>query len=56
MEHISIYNVLGQMVLNHKGIDTSVTMNISNLSNGLYFIKVKQVDEGQEQSFKLIIN
>jgi hypothetical protein len=56
MEHISIYNVLGQMVLNHKGIDTSVTMNISNLSNGLYFIKIKQVDEGQEQSFKLIIN
>jgi hypothetical protein len=56
MEHISIYNMLGQVVINRKAIDTSMTLNISDLSTGIYFIKIKQVDNDQEQSFKLIID
>jgi hypothetical protein len=56
MEHISIYNMLGKMVINHKAMDTNVTLDISNLSNGIYFIKIKQVDKDQEQSYKLIVD
>jgi hypothetical protein len=56
IEQITIYNMLGKVMVSHKGIDTNVTLDISNLSNGVYFIRIKQVDNDQEQSYKLIID
>ncbi len=49
---LSIYNMVGQHVLEKKGNNISSQVNVSALSNGVYILKVK-TDKGI-QSFKFI--
>lgn len=52
IKQLSIYNMVGQHVLEKKGNNISSQVNISALSNGVYILKVK-TDKGI-QSFKFI--
>lgn len=49
---ISIYNVLGQEVINKNLSSTSEVINLSSLKNGIYIANV--ISNGQKATFKLI--
>jgi hypothetical protein len=38
---ISIINAIGEIVLTEKATSSNTTLNTSNLTNGIYFIKVE---------------
>jgi hypothetical protein len=54
IESISIYNVLGQEVMSKNPMSNSMTMDVSNLQNGLYF--VNSTIEGKTSTTKFIKN
>ena len=51
-ETISIYNVIGQEVLNLKVNDSNVLINVSNFQNGIYIVKA--FSEGKVSTSKFI--
>jgi len=54
LDSIGVYNSLGNRILFEKPNDITSSIDISNLSSGLYFVKVNQ--NGKSSSKKLIIN
>lgn len=52
LDAISIYNVIGQEVLNLKVNDTNTIINVSNFENGIYIIKT--FSEGKVSTTKFI--
>ena len=52
LETISIFNVIGQEVMNLKVNDTNTTINVSNFQNGIYIIKT--FSEGKVSTSKFI--
>jgi hypothetical protein len=54
IESIAIYNVLGQEVMSKNPMSNSMTMDVSNLQNGLYF--VNSTIEGKTSTTKFIKN
>lgn len=52
LDTISIYNVIGQEVLNLKVNDTNTIINVSNFENGIYIIKT--FSEGKVSTTKFI--
>jgi len=51
--NIKIYNVLGEVVKSEKALSNEHAINISNLSSGIYLVKL--TSEGQTATKKLII-
>jgi hypothetical protein len=52
LDAISIYNVIGQEVMNLKVNDTTITINVSNFQKGIYIIK--SFSEGKVSTSKFI--
>ncbi len=52
---LNVMNALGQLVLAGKGESTSASLDVSNLSKGLYFLIIDS-DNGNSQTIKLIKN
>jgi uncharacterized repeat protein (TIGR01451 family) len=52
MDNIEITSVLGQKMLSKKGNELQTEINLSSLSNGIYFVKIRS--EGQEKTVKII--
>ncbi len=52
IDQVSIYNLLGQQVYSEKMNSSNKTINISNLSKGLYVMTV--TSEGNTASFKIL--
>lgn len=52
MENITLYNVIGQQVLTQKLNNTTATVNISELTSGVYIATVSI--DGQNKSFKIV--
>lgn len=52
LETISIYNVIGQEVMNLKINDTNAVINVSNFQNGIYIVKA--FSEGKVSTSKFI--
>lgn len=52
LNNVQIYNVLGQEVLNKALSQSTETLNMSDLQDGLYIVKTEI--EGQSESFKLL--
>jgi hypothetical protein len=51
--NIDIYNVIGKMVKSQEALSNSHTMDISDLSTGVYFVKL--TSEGKTATKKLVI-
>ena len=51
-ENIQLYNVLGQQVMNRKLYQTSETVNLGSLNDGIYIVKI--AIEGRVKTFKLL--
>ncbi len=51
---IEIYDLLGRVVLSENNISLNKQLNVSNLSNGTYLIKIS--NNGQIKTDKFIIN
>ena len=54
IESISIYNVLGQEVISKNPMSSTMTLDVSNLQNGLYF--VNSTIDGKTATTKFIKN
>jgi hypothetical protein len=54
IESIAIYNVLGQQVISKNPMSNTMTMDVSNLENGLYF--VNSTIDGKTSTTKFIKN
>lgn len=52
IDEVEITSILGQKMLSKKVNDLQAEINLSELSNGIYFVKVSS--EGQEKTFKII--
>jgi hypothetical protein len=52
LDKASIYDVLGKEVFSQKGSSTEMTLNISNITSGLYLVKVQSGEV--TQTFKII--
>lgn len=52
IEEIEITSLLGQRILTKKVNELQTKLNLSELSNGVYFVKV--ISEGQEKTIKII--
>jgi large repetitive protein len=52
INEVEITSVLGQNMLTKKVNDLQIEINLSELSNGIYFVKVKS--EGEEKTFKIV--
>ncbi|PKP24140.1 MAG: hypothetical protein CVU03_13545, partial [Bacteroidetes bacterium HGW-Bacteroidetes-2] len=52
IDTITIYNTLGQQILNKTIGATTSQLNVSNLTTGVYLIKV--ISEGQTGTYRLI--
>ena len=54
IESVTIYNVLGQQVISKNPMSNSMTMDVSNLENGLYFVNC--TIDGKSSTTKFIKN
>ena len=56
IEHISVYNALGKSIYNQHNIgeEKNITLNLSEISSGLYTVHVKYKD-GKQQTEKIVI-
>jgi hypothetical protein len=52
IEEIEITSLLGQRILTKKINELQTELNLSELANGVYFVKV--ISEGQEKTIKII--
>ena len=53
---ITIYNVLGQPVISEEEKQKQFVINISGLTDGVYFVNVKEEQTGRSYTLKLIKN
>jgi hypothetical protein len=54
LDDISVFNALGQSVLNQRNSDKEASFNLSSFANGVYVVKV--VTDNQTETFKIIKN
>ena len=54
LSNIQIYNMLGQQVLNQELNDSSVVLNLSDLSSSIYIVNVEG-NNSKSKTFKLAI-
>ena len=54
LSNIKIYNMLGQQVLNQELNDSSVVLNLSDLSSSIYIVNVEG-NNSKSKTFKLAI-
>ncbi len=47
----SVYNYLGQLVLTQNGAENTMQLNVSNLPNGNYLVKIESYTEAQTVKF-----
>ena len=52
--NIVVYNVVGDIVHESKTTQTKTQLDLSYLSNGVYFVKVS-LAEGKQATYKLVI-
>ncbi|AFL79630.1 Cleaved Adhesin Domain protein [Aequorivita sublithincola DSM 14238] len=52
MSDITLYNVLGQVVISKKLSEVNETLNLSTLNSGVYIVKI--AIDGQNKSFKIV--
>ncbi len=52
--HLSVYNSLGQLVAEEESKSSGITLDFSNQSNGVYFIKVNN-SNGTSRTFRMVI-
>ena len=52
--NVAVYNVVGDMVHESKTTQTKTQLDLSYLSNGVYFVKVS-LAEGKQATYKLVI-
>ena len=52
--NVAVYNVVGDMVHESKTMQTRTQLDLSYLSNGVYFVKVS-LAEGKQATYKLVV-
>ncbi len=53
IEKVDIYNIVGKQILSTKGFVNSTEINISNLSSGVYLVKI--IDQNNNSAIKKLI-
>jgi len=53
-KRITIYNVLGQTVIETENSEKQTMINTTALKAGVYFVEIKELNTGKKQTFKIV--